>query len=35
MRRRVTSAANPNPAHFALAKLEDTLPSRSFFLALF
>jgi NAD-dependent deacetylase len=28
MRWRVASAANPNPAHFALAKLEDTLPSR-------
>ena len=31
MRRRVAAAANPNPAHFALTKLEDTLPSRQFF----
>ena len=31
MRRRVAAAAKPNPAHFALADLEDTLPSRLFF----
>jgi NAD-dependent deacetylase len=30
MRRRVASAAKPNPAHFALAKLEDTLQDRLF-----
>ena len=28
MRRRVASEVKPNPAHFALAKLEATLPSR-------
>ena len=30
MRRRVASAAKPNPAHFALAKLEDALQDRLF-----
>jgi len=30
MRRRVASAAKPNPAHFALAKLQDTLQDRLF-----
>ncbi len=30
MRRRVASAAKPNPAHFALAKLEDVLQERLF-----
>src|SRR5208282_1737771 len=30
MRRRVASAAKPNPAHFALAKLENTLQDRLF-----
>jgi NAD-dependent deacetylase len=30
MRRRVASTANPNPAHFALAKLEDGLQDRLF-----
>ncbi len=30
MRRRVASEAKPNPAHFALAKLEDTLQDRLF-----
>ena len=30
MRRRVASAAKPNPAHFALAILEDTLQDRLF-----
>ena len=30
MRRRVAAAATPNPAHFALAKLEDTLQDRLF-----
>jgi NAD-dependent deacetylase len=30
MRRRVASAAKPNPAHIALAKLEQTLPQRLF-----
>jgi NAD-dependent deacetylase len=30
MRRRVASVAKPNPAHFALAKLEDTLQDRLF-----
>jgi NAD-dependent deacetylase len=30
MRRRVASAAKPNPAHFALAKLEHTLQDRLF-----
>jgi NAD-dependent deacetylase len=30
MRRRVASAAEPNPAHFALAKLEDALQERLF-----
>ena len=30
MRRRVASAAKPNPAHFALAKLETTLQERLF-----
>jgi len=30
MRRRVASAAQPNPAHFALAKLERALPERLF-----
>ncbi len=30
MRRRVASAAKPNPAHFALAKLEQTLQERLF-----
>jgi len=30
MRRRVASAARPNPAHFALAKLEDVLQDRLF-----
>jgi NAD-dependent deacetylase len=30
MRRRVASAAKPNPAHFALAKLEDSLQDRLF-----
>ena len=30
MRRRVASAAKPNPAHFALAKLENTLHDRLF-----
>jgi NAD-dependent deacetylase len=30
MRRRVASAAKPNPAHFALAKLENTLQERLF-----
>jgi NAD-dependent deacetylase len=30
MHRRVASAAKPNPAHFALAKLEDALQERPF-----
>lgn len=30
MRRRVASAAKPNPAHFALVKLEDVLQDRLF-----
>ena len=30
MRRRVASAAKPNPAHFALATLENSLPDRLF-----
>ena len=30
MRRRVASAAKPNPAHFALANLEDALQERLF-----
>src|SRR5438045_4715626 len=30
MRRRVAASAKPNPAHFALAKLEDTLQDRLF-----
>ena len=30
MRRRVASAAKPNPAHFAIAKLEDALGERLF-----
>jgi NAD-dependent deacetylase len=30
MRRRVAAAAKPNPAHFALAKLEDTLQDQLF-----
>jgi len=30
MRRRVAAAAKPNPAHFALAKLEDALQERLF-----
>jgi NAD-dependent deacetylase len=30
MRRRVAAAAKPNPAHFALAKLENTLQERLF-----
>src|SRR5271170_1661399 len=30
MRRRVASAAKPNPAHFAIAKLEGTLRERLF-----
>src|SRR5205814_9123398 len=30
MRRRVASSAKPNPAHLALAKLEDTLQDRLF-----
>jgi NAD-dependent deacetylase len=30
IRRRVASAAKPNPAHFALAKLENTLQDRLF-----
>jgi len=30
MRRRVASAAKPNPAHFALAKLENALQERVF-----
>ncbi len=30
MRRRVAAAAKPNPAHFALAKLENTLQDRLF-----
>jgi NAD-dependent deacetylase len=30
MRRRMASSAKPNPAHFALAKLEDTLQDRLF-----
>lgn len=30
VRRRVASAAQPNPAHFALAKLEDALHGRLF-----
>ena len=30
MRRRIVSAAEPNPAHFALAKLERTLQDRLF-----
>ena len=30
MRRRVASGVKPNPAHFALAKLEDTLQDRLF-----
>jgi NAD-dependent deacetylase len=35
MRRRIAAAAKPNPAHFALAKLENSLQDRLFVCSLY